>query len=148
MSRIKTPLRRVLAANTKTTQTAGTALLCSILAAKYLAPRATFQQGTWGGKQESEVLSEAICWSLMPFLVRIGFLGAQMPTSTSKQQLPRYQQHHRQQHSSSLQQHGESSIWAPGLGLWVIALGISVACWFRAEVVGSLGLFVSVFPLM
>ncbi|KAK4210279.1 hypothetical protein QBC37DRAFT_429048 [Rhypophila decipiens] len=127
MSKIK------LLAKSFTTQTAGSALLCSLLA-QYLTP--TFRQG--GGQQESEVLSEAVCWIALPVLFRL--FGASRTAGTSRELLPHYHSTDGGQHQQHRQAAG--SVWSPGLVAWLVASGVSVACWFKAEV-GSLGLFVS-----
>lgn len=132
MTKIKPPLTLRQVLDAKTTQTAGSALLCSLLA-QHLTP--TFRQG--GGQQESEVLSEAICWCILPIL----FSYTSTPSSKTKH-LPKYRHPHHHHQAPG----GTSSLWSPGLALWVVALGVTVACTFRAEV-GFLGLFVSCLPI-
>ncbi|KAM7219897.1 hypothetical protein V8F06_004752 [Rhypophila decipiens] len=133
MSKIK------LLAKSFTTQTAGSALLCSFLA-QYLAP--TFREG--GGQQESEVLSEAVCWIVLPVLFRL--FGASR-TWTSRQ-LPHYHSTDGgYQHQQHRQAAGSVHVWSPGLVAWLVASGVSVTCWFKAEV-GSLGLFPIIMPIL
>ncbi|KAM7195687.1 hypothetical protein V8F33_006536 [Rhypophila sp. PSN 637] len=136
MSKIK-PYHRILT-DASTTKTAGLALLCSI-SAQYLRP--TFREG--GGQQESEVLSEAVCWIALPVLFRLFGVSR---TATSRP-LPHYhstdgQHEHRYQRGQAA-----GSLWSSGMVAWLVASGVSVACWFKAEV-GSLGLFPIITPIL
>jgi len=100
-----------------TTARAGAALLFAVLG-QY------FSASTVPG-QESEVISEALCWIALPVLFAL--------LKPSRTNLP----HHHQASNSS------APIWSPGLASWVVALGVVVACCFKAEI-GPIGLFVRI----
>lgn len=102
-----------------TTTWTGAALLCAVLA-QYLTA------STVPG-QEFEVISEALCWIILPILFAFS-----KPADTAKSNLPHY---HQTSKASS------ASIWSHGLASWVVALGVAVACCFKAEI-GPIGLFV------